>query len=150
MEKSEIIKIIIQYLNDKGFKDVGLKLEDESRVNYESKYLKKLKSLIKENKFEESVKLILQNCPDNNDKILIIPKIRLVQIFENSLKNLKENKQKETIELIRQICNSNSDYEKNSAIEKCSSLIFINKKTELMKKIKEISPTVYSKETLIE
>ena len=132
MEKIDLIKSIIQYLNEKGFKEVGAKLEDESNISFESKQLKILKNLIKTNEFDKSVDLILNNC-DEKDKIFIIPKLRILQIFETIITNFDHDKDKnvinqnESLLLIRKICGSENLYEKDNTIEKCAKLIFIHK-----------------------
>ena len=155
MEKIDIIKSIIQYLNEKGFREVGAKLEEESKISFESKQLKILKILIKNNEFDKSVDLILNNC-DEKDKIFIIPKLRILQIFETIITNFDQDRDKnvinqnESLLLIRKICGSENLYEKDNTIEKCAKLIFIHNKKELKEKMKDLCYCASSKDRFFE
>jgi WD40 repeat protein len=153
MEKSDTIKIIVQFLNEKGYKEVGDKLEQESNISAESKNLKNLKNYISKGKYEKAISIILNNA-NEKEQIYLIPKIRVAQIFDSILQNFDEDKSKnitnqnETIQLIRKIISSNEIYDKDATIQKCMKLVFINNHEELTKKMKEISPVSFSKESL--
>jgi WD40 repeat protein len=157
MEKSEIIQLIGHYLQDKGYKEVSNKLEQESNIFQEPKEIKKIKNFIREGKFEDSIKQVLNFC-EENEKKHIIPKIRLLNIFEaieNSFENIVSDKANKLakascLELIRRICNSKNPFDKDKLTEKCASLLFLKTKKEMKKKAKEISSIVYDRGSLID
>ena len=86
MEKNTIIKLIIQYLNEKGYKEVAEKIESETQTYLESPELRKLTNAILEGNYEESIKIVLENCKEF-ERISIIPKIRVRQIFDMIITN---------------------------------------------------------------
>lgn len=153
MEKGDMIKIIVQFLKEKGYKEVGDKLEQESSIIAETSNLKYLKEYIQTGKYEKAISIIL-NYASEKEKIYIIPKIRVAQIFDSILKNFDEDNSKnfinqnESILLIRKISNSNEIYDKDAAIQKCMKLIFINNHEELTKKMRELHPVSFSRESL--
>ncbi len=144
MEKNTILKLIIQYLNEKGFKEVAEKIENESQTYLESPELRKLQNSILVGEYEESIKIILLNCKEF-ERLLIIPKIRVRQVFE-AIINHREN----CVEIIRKIANSSNLYDKDSAIERSISLVFIKDMEVLLRKMKELCPAACSKESLID
>ena len=144
MEKNTILKLIIQHLNEKGFKEVAEKIENETKTYLESPQLRNLQNSIQEGNYEESIKLVLENCKEF-ERISIIPKIRVRQIFELIL-----TQKDKTLEFIRKIASSENFYEKDSTIERSVSLVFIQDKEILNKKMKELCPSAYSKEALID
>ena len=144
MEKNTILKLIIQYLNEKGFKDVAEKIEVESQINLESTELRNLQNSILTGNYEDSIKIILINCKEF-ERLLIIPKIRVRQVFEEII-NHREN----SVEIIRKIANSTNLYDKDSAIERSISLVFIKDMDLLLRKMKELCPASYTKESLID
>ena len=144
MERNTILKLIIQYLNEKGFKEVAEKIEDESQTFLESPELRKLQHSIMVGDYEESIRIILDNCKEF-ERISIIPKIRIRQIFEMIV--LQKEK---SLDFIRKIASSPYLYEKDSAIEKSISLILIKDRDILERKMKELCPAAYSKEALID
>ena len=144
MEKNTILKLIIQYLNEKGFKEVAEKIEVESQTYLESPELRKLQNSILVGDYEESIKIILINCKEF-ERLLIIPKIRVRQVFE-AIINHREN----SVEIIRKIANSSNLYDKDSAIERSISLVFIKDMDILYRKMKELCPAAYNNESLID
>ena len=144
MEKNTIIKLIIQYLNEKGYKEVAEKIESETQTYLESPELRKLTNAILEGNYEESIKIVLENCKEF-ERISIIPKIRVRQIFDMIITNKDKS-----LEFIRKIASSNNLYEKDSTIERSMSLVFIKDKDVLNNKMKELCPAAFNNEALVD
>lgn len=155
MDKQNTIKLIIQHLKEKGYNEVSSLLEQEAQVSSETEELRDLKTFISTKNFDEAVNLIVTHC-SISEKILIIPKIRILQLFDKILENFHEDKkeneiaQKTSLEFLRDLSKSKNIYEKDSTISKCSSLFFIQSKTELLAKMKQLCPASSSRERLLE
>src|SRR4051812_13381214 len=93
MEKSDMLKLIVKYLNNKGYGEVSSRLQQESNIYYEPKEFKNIKNFIKEGKLNEAMSLIL-NSFSEKQLIFIIPKIRVREIYEFILDNFDEDNQK--------------------------------------------------------
>jgi WD40 repeat protein len=148
MEKNLIIRSVIQFLENKGYSDVAKKLEEESQISLESQEMKTLKNYVYNENYEEAIKLILKACKEG-EYILIIPKIRGLQFYELLLSESGKNS-KLALEFLRRVFKAGKFYEKDSTLEKCASLVFIKNKNDLYKKMKELSPSCTSKESLLE
>ena len=156
MEKNNLTRMIIEYLNTNNFKETSVALEKESLISSESKKFKKIKEMIILKKFDEAVDLIESNYSTLEMK-LSVPFVRINQIFssisdvfsEEKSKNF-ENKQK-TLDLIRKIIyESPKIYQLNSILSNMSHLLFIDKEINLLEKMEKYCPISFSKESLIE
>jgi WD40 repeat protein len=159
MEKSEMIKLIAQYLNDKGYSEVSQILQKETSTSLECENLKPLKKYISNGEFDSAINIIKNNC-EEKEHIYLIPKIRLTQIFESLLEQFVNyegvplpkqeiiKKKNEALILIRNICNSSYSYEKDDLIRDSINLVFIDQKEELVNKMKEMCMICCSRESL--
>ena len=149
MEKEHLMKLIIQHLNNKGYKEVSEKLEQEADISIDSPELNKFLACLSLGEFDNAIEILLKKCGDY-ERISIIPKIRICQIFEM----LKSEKAKSNtiaiLEFIRKIVSLDFLYEKDPIIDKCSSLVFIQDKQILYNKMAEFCPSANSREALID
>jgi len=166
MEKNRIIKFILLHLNERGYREVAQKLESESEVLSDGKEIKEAIDLLKEEKIEDTMKVLQQgaeNCVKTNHIenyitiLLIYNKIALFTVF-NALLDKEVEK---AITLTRFYTSEFSSILKIPGIpdeifineislfKKCSQLFFIQDEIKLKEKMKEISKESMSIENLI-
>ncbi len=156
MEKNNLTRIIIEYLNKKGFTDISHKLEKESMIANESEIFRKIKNLIMTKNYDESIREIEANFNKKEIK-LTIPFIRINQIFNSILEDFSEERDKnityqhKTLNLIRSIITKSSGkYRINRVISNLASLLFIEKRDILIEKMGNICPIALYKDSLFE
>lgn len=158
MEKSNLTRIIIEYLNKKGLPDISQLLEKESKIIIESEIFRKIKNLIINKNFDEAIAEIEANYNQKEIR-LTIPFIRINQIFncildEFSGQNSKENSsQQKTLNLIRSIISKSNESEKykmHKTLSNLSCLLFIKKLETMLEKMEQICPIAYTKDSLFE
>jgi WD40 repeat protein len=169
MDKTLTIKQIIQYLNDRGLKEVSSKLESESHISLESKEIKEIKNYLVENNLEGAIKLL--NSQNGNkfdeiskketnyirEKFLIKNRILIHIIFEflNNGEVIKameliRNQVTEIMNLANEETILNSSIQQEAEIFKqCAQLLFIKDKVKLTEKMKEICKEALLKENII-
>lgn len=158
MEKSNLTRIIIEYLNKKGLGEITQLLEKESKITNESEIFRKIKNLIINKNYEEAITEIESNFNQKEIK-LTIPFIRINQIFNCILEGFaEENKkdflsQQKTLGLIRHIISKSSESEKyrmNKTLSSLACLLFIDKRDVLLEKMEQICPIANTKDSLLE
>jgi len=158
MEKSNLTRIIIEYLNKKGLSEIGQLLEKESKITIESEIFHKIKILINEKNYEEAISEIIANYNQKEIK-LTVPFIRINQIFNCILEDFSEeniknfNIQQKTLSLIRNIISKTSmdeKYKLHKTLSNLACLLFIEDRGLLIKKMKRICPIALSNDLLFE
>jgi WD40 repeat protein len=162
MDKKEMIKYIVKFLNEKSFSDISNKLEKESGVLLESEEIKVIKNLLNEvspenqNEKLSEILSIIDKTPNISKffKEELNSKVELFHIFKlisnMSAKDIdKDNLRSDVITKIRtNIIKSNNEEVKN-IFKKCVGLLFIQDKLQLKEKMKEISTPSSSLSELI-
>ncbi len=158
MEKSNLTRIIIEYLNKKGYSEISQLLEKESNITNESEIFRKIKKLIINKNFDEAIAEIEANYNQREIK-LSVPFIRINQIFncileEFSVQNAKDNlSQQKSLSLIRNIISKSHEinkYKMHKTLSNLSCLLFIEKLEPLIEKMEQICPIAYTKDSLFE
>lgn len=156
MEKSNVTRIIIEYLNKKGLEDVSHLLQKESKITNECESFSKIKNALINKSYDEAIKEIELKF-EIKERKLAIPFIRINQIFNCILDNFSEITKKselpnkEALTLIRQIIsNSPQTWNLKNTLGNLACLLFIRDKEILVEKMRKMCPIAYSKEYLLE
>jgi len=156
MEKSNLTRIIIEYLNKKGLPEISQLLEKESKIENESEIFRKIKNLIIHKNFDEAIAEIEANYNQKEIK-LSIPFIRINQIFNCILDEFSEPNSKDflsqqkTLNLIRYVISNSNECEKykmHKTLSNLACLLFIEKRESLLVKMEQICPIAYTKDSL--
>jgi WD40 repeat protein len=156
MEKSNLTRIIIEYLNKKGLPEISQLLEKESKIKNESEIFRKIKNLIINKNFDEAIAEIEANYNQKEIK-LTIPFIRINQIFDCILDEFSEPyskdflSQQKTLNLIRYVISKSNESEKykmHKTLSNLACLLFIEKRDSLLEKMEQLCPIAYTKDSL--
>lgn len=146
MEKENMIKFILQHLNNSGYQDVAKKLEQETNVSLYSKNIIEIKNLVIKDKISEAIEYASKSEELNLHSVDIIKILIIYSIFTK----IESKDMKTALDIARKCVKLYEDNEIIlNSVKQVVILFYAKDKNFLLKKMNELSPESISKESII-